>query len=155
MPTPPDSLDPLAWHKHFAMQANNRAWSLTVAVRTPAEDVEMLDAAHAAAFHWSAVGTELNVMRAKMLLAEVHALVGFGASSFALSAEVLSYFKHSNALDWERAFAYVIHAHAAYAAGRAEDHADAYKRAVAVVDMIAEPEDRRLVLETFEHVPAP
>ena len=38
----------------------------------------MLDAAHAAAFHWSKVGSELQAIRAKMLLGHVHASLGHG-----------------------------------------------------------------------------
>lgn len=62
-----------AWHRRFAAASNNRAWDLSVQTRNAAEDEEMLHAAHASAWHWSKVGTELNRMRATMLLAEVHA----------------------------------------------------------------------------------
>jgi hypothetical protein len=54
-----------------------------VQTRSAAEDQEMLNAAHASAWHWAGVGTELNRMRATMLLAEVHALLGLGQSALA------------------------------------------------------------------------
>jgi len=74
MPLQPTDSDLQDWHKRFAAQANNRAWELSIIERTAEQDREMLDAAHASAWHWSAVGTELNRMRATMLLAEVHLL---------------------------------------------------------------------------------
>jgi hypothetical protein len=73
--------DATAWHRRFAVASNNRAWDLSVQNRSSSEDQEMLNVAHASAWHWSIVGTELNRMRATMLLAEVHALLGFGKSN--------------------------------------------------------------------------
>ena len=68
------------WHRWFAVESNNRAWRLSEsASRSAAEDNEMLNAAHAAAFHWSKVGTEIHAARVDMLLGHVHALLGHGA----------------------------------------------------------------------------
>ena len=55
-------------HKYFAVECNNRAWRLSESPRrSPGDDREMLDAAHAAAFHWSKVGTEVHAARAVLL----------------------------------------------------------------------------------------
>jgi hypothetical protein len=78
-----NSEDASVWHRRSAAASNNRAWDLSVQNRTTAEDREMLDAAHASAWHWSKVGTELNRMRATMLLSEVHSLLGYGPSALA------------------------------------------------------------------------
>lgn len=51
------------WHRYFAATTNNRAWELSVKERTAREDQEMLNAAHASAYHWSAVGTTAARMR--------------------------------------------------------------------------------------------
>jgi hypothetical protein len=76
--TPEDS-DPMTWHRYFAVQANNACWDLsTKKDRLAVDDQRMLDAAHTAFFHWAACGTEQNVQRARMLLAEVHTLVRLG-----------------------------------------------------------------------------
>jgi len=49
------------WNKWFAAECNNRAWRLAEQPsRTPAEDQEMVHCAHAAALHWSKVGTALH-----------------------------------------------------------------------------------------------
>jgi hypothetical protein len=88
MPHIPEDSDPNNWHRYFAMKCNNRAWQLAVQSRTHEEDLEMLNAAHAAALHWSIMGAELNNMRAKTLLAEVHTFLGYGASALQYANEV-------------------------------------------------------------------
>ena len=65
------------WHRWFAIECNNRGWELAdMESRDTAQDTEMLHCAHAAAFHWDKIGTEVNVARAASLLAQVHALMG-------------------------------------------------------------------------------
>lgn len=156
MPHSPESADPEAWARYFAMTANNRAWQLAaLPVRSEAESREMLDAAHASAFHWNAVGTDLNRARAAYLVAEVHALLDLGTSALTLATQALSYFRDVDAADWEQAFLHAIHAHAAAAAGDAQAHASSYAAAQAALDNIADPEDRRIVEQTFAQVPRP
>jgi hypothetical protein len=144
------------WHKQVAMQCNNRAWALSVQTRSAAQDREMLDAAHASAYHWAQVGTELHRMRAGMLLAEVHALLGHGATALALATDMREYFvARGDTPDWELAFTHAIYAHAASAAGMHEQHRDAYRQAVVALAAIEDEEDRSIVAKTFEQVPAP
>ena len=153
MPQQATDSEPKEWHKRFAAQANNRAWELSVLERTAEQDQEMLDASHASAWHWSAVGTELNRMRATMLLAEVHALLGFGASALHYAEEMRTYFVGRETADWELAFTHVIHAHAASAAGAVETHRIAYGNALVAIKAIADEEDRTIVNKTFQQVP--
>ena len=151
-----DSLARDAWQREVAVDCNNRAWALSVQPRTPEQDLEMLTAAHASAFHWARIGTELNRMRATMLLAEVHALLGHGRSALGLATEMRRYFlERADTPDWELAFTHAIHAHCAHAAGDAEAHRAAHAEARRALDAIAEAEDRRIVAQTFDQVPAP
>ena len=144
------------WHKRFGVQCNNRAWELSFQSRTPAEDREMLDRAHAAAWHWSHIGTELNRMRATTLLAEVHAALGLGDSAMAYADIVRAYFLGGRETDdWEIACVHAVHAHAAHAAGRTVEHREAYERAKAALAAIADEEDREVILKTFNRVPVP
>ncbi len=147
--------DIASWHKRFATEANNRAWDLAEAQRTPAQDREMLDAAHASAWHWSAIGTELNNMRASMLLAEVHAQLGHGVSAFEFAREMHAYFTTHESADWEIAFAHTIYAHAASLAGAHAVYFRAYESAVRAIRAIARDEDREIVMKTFSKVPRP
>ena len=153
-PSTPD-LDTPTWHKRFAASCNNRAWELSVQPRTRAQDREMLDLAHASSWHWSQVGTELNRMRAQMLLAEVHALLGMGTSSVVLAEEMRDYFLGRESEPWERALTHAICAHAAYAANRPEEHRRAHGEAAAALRDIADEEDRKIVAQTFGLVPTP
>jgi hypothetical protein len=137
------------------MESNNRAWALSVDSRNAAQDREMLDAAHAAALHWAAVGTELNQMRAAMLLAEVHALLGYGTSAIAYAREVRDYFLSHDTPDWEIAFTHAIYSHAAHAVGDGAAHRESYVAAVAAIAAIVDEGDREVVANTFTHVPRP
>jgi hypothetical protein len=111
--------------------------------------------AHASAWHWTKVGTELNRMRATMLLAEIHALLGLGRSALAYAEEMRTYFLGVQSPDWEVAFVHVVHAHAASAAGKTEKHRASYRLAVAALDALSSEEERRNVADTFGHVPKP
>lgn len=152
----PQTVEPKDWHRFFAVENNNLAWALaTQATRTADESRKMLESAHASALHWREVGTELNVMRARMLLAEVYALVDFGAQAIEESRQVRSYFLNRETDDWELGFVHAIHAHAAAVAGLVDEHRESYLAARLAIDAIADDEDRRLVLETFSQVSVP
>jgi hypothetical protein len=119
------------------------------------EDEEMLNAAHASALHWAQAGTELNRMRATMLLAEVHALLGNGKSALAYAVAMRDFFlNQDDTPDWEIAFTHAIHAHAAHVAGETETHGTAYREAQEALDAISDPADRKIVQQTFDHIPS-
>ncbi len=147
--------DSAEWHRYFAALTNNRAWALSTQVRTIKEDLEMLNVAHASAYHWSSVGNELNRMRAVMLLAEVHALLNLGSSAFKFAEEMKAFFTSNETPDWELAFTHIIHAHASYIVGNKNEHANSFAYAVQAIADIADEEDRAVVLQTFNLVPKP
>ena len=152
----PDKAELEKWHKYFAIENNNIAWNLaSKPMRTTAESAEMMHAAHASALHWGKIGTELNIMRATMLLAEVHALKGLFNSSLAYAEKVSVYFEQHKPYDWELAFVHTIHAHAAAVAGRKDLHASQYHAAKRAIEAIADEEDRKIVLQTFNQVSVP
>jgi hypothetical protein len=69
--------DPARAHRCFAIELNNLAWDLVEAdERSPADAERMIHAAHGACFHWLAVGTVLNHLRAQCLLATAYARAG-------------------------------------------------------------------------------
>jgi hypothetical protein len=144
-----------AWDRRFAATANNRAWDLSVQTRNAADDQEMLNAAHASAWHWAKVGTELNRMRATMLLAEVHALLGLGQSALVYAEQMRAFLLGIQSPDWEVAFVHVVHAHAASAAGETEKHRASYEQAVAALKAVSNEKERGIVASTFDHVPKP
>ena len=118
MSTFPKDAHPESWHRFFAIESNNKAWTLAEERTNNENDIELLETANASAWHWQAVGTPLQKMRAKMLLANVYALLGNGEIAFKYASEMHNYFLNkSDTPDWEKAFVHSIYAHAAYVAG--------------------------------------
>jgi hypothetical protein len=153
---PPEDGKIESWHRFYASTANNRAWELAESQADARNDGELLNAAHASAWHWQAVGTELNHMRAKMLLAQVYALIGRGEIALRYADEMKTYFlAQSETPDWELAFVHTIHARAAWAAGDRQQHARSYAAATAALGAIADEEDRAIVQRTYAQVPIP
>ncbi|MBM4449094.1 MAG: hypothetical protein FJ015_07655 [Chloroflexi bacterium] len=63
-------------HKEFAQSLNGRVWQLLgQPERTPAEDEEMVLAAHASLYHWLHAGTAVHAQRGQWLLAHVYTVL--------------------------------------------------------------------------------
>ena len=156
MPDTPQDTRPESWHRHFAALANNRAWTLAEQPSDARGGAELLDAAHAAAWHWQAAGTPLQRMRARLLLAQAHALLGLGRTALGYAEDTRRFFlAQTDTPDWELALVHAVHAHAARAAGDGRLHADSYAAARAALEGVADEEDRAIVAATFRQVPAP
>jgi len=150
----PTTADPAEWRRFLAMSANNRAWEIAESGDRTRHG-ELLDAAHASAWLWSAIGTEQHRMRATMLLALAHALAGHGEIALAHARPAREYFLAHEAPDWELAFTHAIFALAAREAGLEGEYRAAYALAEAALAAIADPQDREVVLRTFVQVPRP
>jgi len=156
MPKSPADIKPESWHRFFASTANNRAWQLAELRPSEVDLRELLNAAHAAAWHWQVVGNELNRMRAVMLLAQAHAMAGLGTSALAYADEMRSYFLAMlSTPDWELAFVHTVHAYAASVAGSAEQQLESYVQAARALKGIADEGERRIVERVYRHVPTP
>lgn len=156
MPKTPDDITPESWHRYFAAEANNEAWTLAEAPHSRADALALLNAAHASAWHWQAAGNVLNHQRALMLLAQAHAVAGFGPSALRYADEMRAYFlSEPSTPDWELAFVHAIHANAAHAAGELAKHENSYASAEGAIRALADENDRAMVMRIFEHVPRP
>jgi hypothetical protein len=154
--TEPTREDVATWRRRFAVEANNKGWSLVeLADRTAGQTDEMLDAAHASAHLWSEIGTELNRARGYMLLGFAHGLAGDGNLAKRYARMSLDYFTAHDCPDWEIAFAHAGMACAASAVHDAAMHAGHYAEARRLADRIANPEDRAIFMKTFDRIPAP
>jgi hypothetical protein len=152
----PEDTRPESWHRFYGSIANNTGWALAELPASEVDHRELLNAAHAAAWHWQHIGNELQRMRALMLLAQAHAQAALGVTALAYAEEVRSFFLGTAGTpDWEIAFVHVVHAHAAWAARANDQHARSYAQAVQAVAAIADQEDREIVERVFRHVPAP
>ena len=153
---PPADSDPAHWHRVFGASANNAAWTLAEAPAGAFDPAALLDAAHAAAWHWTLVGNEQNRMRARTLLALTHARAGLGTSALAYADEVHDYLvARPETPDWAIALMHAIRSYAAAAAGVGDTHASAYADAKRAFDAVARDEDREVVERVLRHVPMP
>jgi hypothetical protein len=152
----PTEADPAKWHRWFAVEANNLAWRLADSTaRGEAGDAEMLDAAHAASFHWARVGTALQRARSQMLLGHVHGLLGQGGPAMTNARAAFDYVLGHDSEPWELAFAHAALANAAAAAGDKSTHARHYGEAKALGAALADAEEREIFDAMFRTVPAP
>jgi hypothetical protein len=150
----PENLLPESWHRFFAITANNAAWDISESLENVLNHTELLDAAHASAWHWRVAGTTINQMRSTMLLALIHARMDMGPSSWNYAESMKKYFTEiSETPDWELAFVYAIHAWAALACGKLDEYKVSYHKASLCLDAIKDPEDRAVVLKTFSLIP--
>src|SRR4051794_3081842 len=77
-PPPPPTLEPEV-HRALAAGLYNRTWDLLEREdRTPADDAELIDTAHASGWHWRQVGNAANLARGHWILARVYATLGHG-----------------------------------------------------------------------------
>lgn len=150
----PENLQPESWHRYFAINANNAAWSMSETLEDVLSNTELLDMAHASAWHWRVVGTSLNQMRSTMLLALIHARMDMGPSAWKYAESMKHYFtERSETPDWELALVFAIHAWAALACSKLDEYKAAYQMATSCVEAIKDPEDLAVVIKTFNLIP--
>ncbi len=155
MSTPPSDDEIKRLHRWFAMRCNDRSWTLSEqSTRTEEDDDELLSTAHTSAFHWRAVGSDVQRAQADLLLSQVHALLGQPDLATRYADRAYAFFSSHESQPWVLAFAEAIKAHAAAVAGREGEHAAHYARAIAIGGSLGD-EDRKLFMATFDRVPAP
>ena len=156
MADPPLPEELALWQRRLAAQANNRAWRLSESlVRSPQEDEEMLQAAHAAMFFWKIVGTQGNRAHAAQLVAHVYALLKRPGPAAYYLAQSEPLFLGETCEPWERACAYAVKAGVAAAAGQSELHASSYRMAEQLIAALASAEERKILDATLRVVPTP
>jgi hypothetical protein len=144
------------WQRRLAAQANNRAWRLSESPsRSPQEDEEMLQAAHASAYFWRTVGNANNRAHAAQLLAHVYALLKSPDAAAHYFSQAEPVFLEQECEPWERACAHAVKANVAAAAGRADDHALSHAEAERLIAALPDPEDREILYATLRVVPRP
>ena len=152
----PEAPDPQAWHKAFAVRANNAAWDLFEAEdRTAETDVALLTAALAALHHWGAVGTPLQVARAQLLAAAAHASAGQGALAVHLAEAAWASIQDKDPAPWERALSQAIRAFAAHANQDDAAHRTHWTAAETAYAEVPDGPDRDIVGRSLARVPRP
>jgi hypothetical protein len=151
-PTPEETA---LWQRRLASQANNRAWTLAEAAsRTPEEDEEMLQAAHAAMYFWNIVGNEKHRAHAAQLVAHAYALLGLARPAAHYLRKSQPVLLSENAEAWEAAFAHAVASNVAAASKDAAAHRLHYDKALELMATL-EPEDKRMLEATLRILPKP
>jgi len=152
-PTPEDVA---LWQRRLASQANNRAWTLAEMLRrSPEEDEEMLQAAHAAMYFWKIIGEPSNHAHAAQLLAHVYALLKLPGPAAQYLSKTLPYFAQPGRAPWELAFFHAVAANVASAQKNAGAYAKHYSEAKAAAAQITDPETREMFTATLRVISAP
>jgi hypothetical protein len=138
------------WQRRLASQANNRAWTLAELLqRSPEEDEEMLQAAHAAMYFWKIVGTPGNHAHAALLLAHVYALLELPGPATHYLSKSLPHFMQPGCLPGELAFAHAVAANVASAEGNASAYARHYADATAAAAQMTDEQTRNMFAATL------
>lgn len=132
-------------HRAFARQANQLVWALLAREdRRADQDDAMLDAAHASAYHWAAVGGRVEETRAQWLLSHVHAVLGRGEPATHHAVRALAVCEAEGIGDFDLAYAYEAMGRAAAVSGDIDAATRWRSWAAAAAAAIADPEDRAL-----------
>ncbi len=152
----PSAEETASWQRRLAIQANDRAWALSeTPFRSPAEDEEMLQAAHAAMHFWNIVGSARNRAHAAQLVAHAYALLGLGNPARHYLAKAQPFFAGDGVEPWELALANAIAANVAAAVGDTAAHRSHHADATRLVAMLGDPADRDILTATLAVIPRP
>jgi hypothetical protein len=150
------SEDERTWRRKFASRANNCAWTLSEqSSRTADEDLEMLDAAHAAMHLWSTIGTAQNIAAAQQLLGQVHALLGNAEYAMKYAEAAHQYVTSAPNEPWQLAISTAILANAARCAGNSALYRSSYRTAEELIAAMPAGPDKAIVEATLKVVPKP
>jgi len=138
-----------AAHRRLAIDCNNEAWTLAEKPqRSDEESEQMVHIAHAAAWHWSKVGTAANESRADHLLAYVY--YDIGSAERCLAGNL----KHDDLLeDWDLAFAYHVMACAEHLAGDTAQRDQWLSKAKTAGDAIERKQDAEIFFAFLNKTP--
>jgi hypothetical protein len=152
----PTTEETAIWQRRLASQANNRAWALAESLsRSPDEDEEMLQAAHAAMYFWRFVGYARNQAHAAQLLAHVYALLKLPNPAGYYLAKAQAVFFSDATAPWELALAHAVAANVSSARADAQSHGEHYAEAVKLIAALVDPEDRKILNASLRAIPRP
>ena len=143
-----------ATHRQVAVALFNHVWTLLeTEQRTPDQDIEMVHAVHASAYHWMQVGTAANRARSEWQCSRVYAVLDRPEPALWHARKVLEICEAEGIGDWDLAFAYESLARAHAVAGAPDEASRWLEQARNAAAEIAEDDDRELVLADLETIP--
>jgi hypothetical protein len=137
-----------AVHRQLAIDLFNHVWMLLeTADRTPAQDVEMIHAAHASRHHWGEVGTAVNAARGEWQISRAYSTLGRGEPALHHARLCLGTCTDHGIGDFDLAYAHEAMARAYGVLGDADRRAAHAAAAAEAAEAIADPDDREHVAD--------
>jgi hypothetical protein len=140
-------------HTHFAKSTNGRTWALLAKNnRTIEDDFEMIRTASASLYHWSQIGTALQLQRGEWLMAHVYTVLEFREGALRHAARCLELTQANPELmeDFDLAYGFEGIARALALNGKTDEAQSFYDLAKADGAKIMDDEDRSIFLSDFE-----
>ena len=142
-------------HRQLGVNLYNGTWKLLEKQdRTRADDDEMLNAAHASAYHWSraaGAGPE-NAARGQWQIARVNAVLGRGEAAVYHAERCLELCTQNGIGDWDLAAAYEAVARAHRVAGNDAEFRRNLELGREALELIADEEDREHIAEDLDEL---
>lgn len=133
------------FHKKIAVETNNSIWPVLDSENpTDAQLEEALHSAHTSRYHWSKVGTAVNIVRAEYMISRVYCAMKRGEPALFHAHRCLEITKENNIGDFDLAFAYEVMARANAVAGNKSECKKYYELAKTATDQIKNPEDKKI-----------
>lgn len=146
-------LDP-ATRRALAAGLFNRVWELLEQTdRTPADDAEMVDAAHASRWFWTAIGTAKELSIGDWQIARVYSTLGRGEPAVHHARAALGFAQQVPEETWLLASAYEGLSRAYAVSGDRAAAAEWKQKALAQLDLVTDPDDREIVARDVDSLP--
>ena len=151
--TPTTELDPQS-RRALAAGLFNRVWELLEkGDRTPEDDQELVNAAHASRYHWTGLGGAKEQAIGDWQISRVYSVLGRGEPAVHHARLALSYASQVDGETWLLASAYEGLARAYAVAGDAHAAAEWKAKAVARLDEVTDADDRDIVQSDIDTLP--
>lgn len=138
----------------LAVNLFNHVWTLLEDPdRTPAQDDEMLHAAHASRYHWGEIGDPVNLARGEWQCSRVYSVLGRAEPATWHARRCLEINEANGIGDWDIASAYEAMARASLTAGDLVAVAGWKTKATAALDGIADTDDREVIERDLAMLP--
>lgn len=152
-PGPPELDD--ATRRALAAGLFNHVWTLLeMPNRTPAQDDEMVHAAHASRYHWGEVGKPVNLARGEWQCSRVYAVLGRAEPALYHARRCVELNEaNPEREDWDLASAYEAMARASAVGGDPTAATEWRAKAEAELAAVTDPEDRQVLEQDLATLP--
>ena len=140
--------------RRLAAGLYNDVWRLMeIPVRLPAQDDEMLHAAHASRYHWGKVGEPVNFARGEWICSRVYSVLGRPEPALWHARRCLALLEESGGGEsWDLPAAYEALARASYVAGDTAETERWIEMAHAALAAVTDADDRKHIEDDLKTI---